>query len=201
MNRARGCHAQLALLRFCWANTFSNWEKQIGTLEFFAALESGTDWCWVPSIVTCCDDSIDSVGEHSRMRLELVSCVKLSNKKQHLIPSSQTVWSSVFKRFFLSLFFNLQLGLDLMEVFSNCQFKYINGQFPSNFSFCQCFPSASGYFSLSLVTNQEELGPLSSLCQAGEASLQKNHFSSTSHPLSGFPPHFPFQPHPLLDTE
>lgn len=41
-----------------------------------------------------------------------------------------------------------------MEIVSNCQLKYINGQFYINFSFCQCFPSAPEYFSLSLCREE-----------------------------------------------
>jgi len=64
---------------------------------------------------------------------------------------------------FFSLFFKLQLGLDIMELVCNCQLKYINGKFYTDFSFCQCFPLASKHFSLSLCTNQEELYTLGSL--------------------------------------
>lgn len=76
------------------------------------------------------------------------------------------------KRVGFSLFFKLQLGLDFMELVSNCQLKYINGQFYTNFSFCQCFSSASEYFSVSLGTNQEESDPLSCLF----ARKVKHHF-------------------------
>lgn len=72
-------------------------------------------------------------------------CQVVYKKNQHLIPSSQRIWSSVFKRAFIFLFFNLQLGLDLVEVGSNCQFKYINGNFPAIFLFVGVFLQLQGF--------------------------------------------------------
>lgn len=135
------------------SQNFQQLRKQIWALEFCAALESGTGHCWVPSIFSCYDDSTGSVGEHSRMRLGLVSCVnKLSLMKTSTLYTPLREGEALSLKRFFFLLFNLQLGLDLVQVVSNCQFKYINGQFSSNFSFCQCLPSASGCFSLALVT-------------------------------------------------
>lgn len=59
-----------------------------------------------------------------------------------------------------------------MELVSNRQLKYINGQFYTTFSFSQCFPSASEHFSLSLCKNQEKLDLLSTPV----ARMGKSHF-------------------------
>lgn len=188
MNRARGCPAQMAFLRFCWANTFSNWEEQIWVLEFFAALESGTGQGWVPSIFSCYDDSTDSLGEHSRMRLELVSCVKLSVVKNSTsYPPLREHEALSLRGVLFFLFFNLQLGLDLVEVVSNCQFKYINGQFSSNFSFCQCFPSSfTVLFSVSCYEPRGIGAPQLSLPGRGSLISEESFFThiSSSHQFS-----------------
>lgn len=56
-----------------------------------------------------------------------------------------------------------------MELVSNRRLKYINGQFYTDFSFCQCFPSASEHFSLSLCkTKRNQIS--SALPLPGQAS-------------------------------
>lgn len=155
MNRARGCPAQLARLRFCSANAFSNLEKQIWALEFSAALEPGTGCCWVPSVFSFCDDSIDSAAEHSRMRLRLVSCAKLSVIKTSTTypPLREHETLSLRGFFFLSSLIS-SWDLPWWKLLLIASLNTLMPNFPAIFLFVSVFLQLQGTFLCLLLSSK-----------------------------------------------